>query len=113
MADATEEIFRRLATLEKETYSMTRQLNAIENEKPIQRLSMVEMSVKQIATDLLSMEKISVEMSEKLTKGIDDLNTQAAVSRAQMKWIVSLGIATLAMINAWPVIREMLKALVS
>lgn len=113
MAGENEEIFRRLSSLEKEIYHVTRQLTNLESEKPIQRLSMVELSVKQIASDLLSMEKISNEMSEKLTKGIDELKTQAAVSAARMGWLVAAGGVVGGTLAAWPVLKEILKVMVS
>lgn len=108
-----EEIFRRLAAAEKEIYHMSRQLTTFENEKPIQRLSMVELSVKQIASDLVSMEKISIEMSEKLTKGLDELKIQGAAFRAQMAIIVGAGSFIGATLAAWPILKEILKAMVA
>lgn len=113
MGGDNEEIYRRIASLEKEVYHVTRQLTNLEAEKPIQRIGLVELSLKQIAADLLSMEKISAEMSEKLSSGIDALKTQAAISAARMGWIIGAGVLTGGILSAWPTIKEILKAMVS
>ena len=113
MAGENEEIYHRLAAAEKEIYHMSRQMSNLESEKPIQRISMMELSVKQIAADLISMEKISGEMSEKLSRGIDELKTQAAVSAARLGWIVGSGVFAGGVMAAWPVLKELMKAMIA
>ena len=105
-----EDIYRRLNTAEKEIYAMGKELLYLQSAKPAERIGMLEATVQQIRLDVVSMEKISADMSDKLGKGLDDLKTQAAISRAQMRWVVAGGSAFLGIMAAWPVLKELIKA---
>lgn len=104
------EIFHRLATVEKEVYSMNKELLSLQSSKPSERLSALEYSVAQIKQDVINIEQISSDMSQKLGAGLDELKMQAMISRGQQKWLLGIATGLLAVLNAWPYIRELIKA---
>lgn len=88
---------------------MGKELLALQAARPVERLGLLESSVNQIRLDVVNIEKISADMSTKLGEGLDELKMQAAVSRAQVKWIVAtIGVAW-AVLQSWPIIKEIFK----
>lgn len=110
---ADEEVYRRLNLLEKEIYSMNRQLTEITSEKPMQRLTLLEEAVRQVKHDVISIEQISSDMYKKMEQGLDELNKQAIQTRGRISGFLGAMTVLLMIVNLWPLIREALKAAVS
>lgn len=110
MTVENEEIYRRLGSVEKEVYAISRQLQEIASEKPVHRIGLLEESMKQVKMDVGSIEAATTQMSKDLGEGLADLRQQAVSAKAQLRGFLGAGMLLLGIINLWPVIKELLKA---
>lgn len=101
MSDESAEVFRRLGDLEKEVYSMSKQLTAFTQERPLERITKLEMTVAHV-------EEISDEMSIRLTTGLTALEDKAKqIGNIVIGFCSAMGFMWGAL-QAWPFIKELL-----
>lgn len=95
---AENEIYDRLRALERETYVISESVKELRSERIVPRIIVLEEVSRQMREDVSSIEKLSKEMTE-------EVKSQKAI----LKGFLMAASTIFALMQMWPVIKELLK----